>query len=143
MSDASRPQAEYPHTGYGPGHGSAGVSGERPGRGMAIAALVTGVLSLLLFWLWFVGVPLAIAAIVLGVIAMRRARQGRATGKGMAITGLVLGSLAVVGTAILIAVGVSILNSDSGRDFQACVDKAQTESARQECADDFGRELSD
>ncbi|MFJ8649266.1 DUF4190 domain-containing protein [Streptomyces sp. NPDC093546] len=143
MSDAHRPQAEYPNTVYESGHHAAGTGGERPGQGMAIAALVTGVLSLLLFWLWFVGIPLAIAAIVLGVIAVRRARRGRAAGKGMAITGLVLGALTVVGTALLIAVGVSVLDSDSGRDFQACVDKAQTESARQECADDFGRDLSD
>ena len=59
-----------------------------PGNnGLAIIALVLGILG-------FVP-PLGIVAIVLGVLALRQVRQRNQAGSGLAVAGIVLGSIAV------------------------------------------------
>ena len=52
---------------------------------------VLGILALLLSWTILGGVVLGLLAIILGWVASRRARRGLASGRGMAITGIVLG----------------------------------------------------
>lgn len=70
-------------------------SEQRTTDGVAIAALVTGILGLLASLIpvvgLFVGVPLALAAIVCGIIGLRRGFQ-----RGLAIGGLVTGALAIL-----------------------------------------------
>ncbi|MEV7730022.1 DUF4190 domain-containing protein [Streptomyces sp. NPDC087917] len=116
----------------------------RPGtgrNGLATAALVTGIASLLLLWLWFVGIPLALAAIGLGIAGLRKARVVGNNGRGKAITGLILGSVGIVLAAVLVGVGVSILNSDEGKDLRSCIGKAQTQQERQSCQDRFSSDM--
>ena len=75
-------------------------------KGMAIASLVLGILALvgcLIPVLNIVSIILGIIAIILGIVALRAIKQGRAGGKGMAIAGIVLSILAILG-AILINV---------------------------------------
>ncbi|MGW6834633.1 DUF4190 domain-containing protein [Streptomyces sp. NPDC054949] len=135
MSDAySSPDNTHAH--HAPA--SAPATGS---NGLAVGALVTGIASLLLLWLWFVGIPLALVAIGLGIAALRRARSG-AGRRGMAITGLVLGAVTVVIAAILVAVGVSILNSDEGKDLRSCLDSAQTQQERQDCSNRFNDDMN-
>ncbi|MFD3325669.1 DUF4190 domain-containing protein [Streptomyces sp. NPDC058701] len=136
MSDA------YPAPdGAGTHHAPAPAAGPATGRnGLAVAALVTGIASLLLLWLWFVGIPLALVAIGLGIAALRRARGG-AGGRGMAISGLVLGAVTVVIAGLLVAVGVSILNSDEGKDLRSCLDNAQTQQEQQDCSNRFNEDV--
>ncbi|MET9607419.1 DUF4190 domain-containing protein [Streptomyces sp. NPDC006512] len=131
VPDHSEPghQAQHPHTPAG------------GGKGPAVAALVTGILSLLLLWLWFVGIPLALVAIGLGIAAVRKARRG-ADGRGMAITGIVLGSVSVLIAVALVAIGVSILNSDEGKDLTSCLDKAQTQAQKQDCTNRFSNDMN-
>lgn len=78
--------------------------------GVAIASLVCGILSLLCCPLACCGsccggfnVLLAIAAIVLGIIALVKAFEG----KGMAIAGLVCGGIALVGMIFALALPAS------------------------------------
>ncbi|MFD3549686.1 DUF4190 domain-containing protein [Streptomyces sp. NPDC058655] len=137
MSDAYRsPEGAGAGAHPAPASAPAPASGR---NGLAVAALITGIASLLLLWLWFVGIPLALVAIGLGVAALRRARGG-AGGRGMAIGGVVLGAVTVVIAGILIAVGVSILNSDEGKDLRSCMNNAQTEPERQDCANRFNQD---
>ena len=63
-------------------------------NGMAVAALVLGIIGLVLFWVPLLGMVLAILAIIFGGVGMSRANQG-ASGKGLAIAGLVLGIVAI------------------------------------------------
>lgn len=63
--------------------------------GLATAALVCGVGQLV------VGFPAGIAAIILGHKARRRIRQTGEQGDGMAVAGLVLGYLGVVGLVLI------------------------------------------
>ena len=55
-------------------------------NGLAIAAMVVGIVSVLFGWAPFFGVLVAATAIVLSVIALKKAQN-----KGMSITGLVTG----------------------------------------------------
>ena len=74
-----QPAAYYPAP--GPGHGAQRTNS------WAIASLVLGIL-----WLWWVG---AVLAIVFGLVALREIRgsDGLEGGKGLAISGIVLGSV--------------------------------------------------
>lgn len=77
---------------------------EEKASGLAIAALVTGILSILPI---FPGFALGIAAIVCGAIDFKRIKEGKSSikGRGFDIAGIVLGSIDIVMSVILIAVG--------------------------------------
>lgn len=60
-------------------------------NGLAIAAMVVGIVSLTIGWLPFGGLALGIAAIVMGAIALKKK-----TNKGMSITGIVTGGISVL-----------------------------------------------
>lgn len=126
-------QPAYPQAAYGqPAYGQGGYGYDEPPpppktNGLAIAALVLGIIGLLLCWIPFLGLGLGVVAIILGLLGLRR----RPAGKGMSIAGLVLGALAVVG-GILILIVVNFLVSvaeecenqtgaTSGSAFQQCV----------------------
>lgn len=74
-------------------------------QGLAIASLVLGICSLTLICCG--GFLLGIPAVVLGVIAMKKADRGEASGKGMAIAGVTTGGIAL--TLILIYIVMIIL----------------------------------
>lgn len=114
----------------------------RQSNGLAIAALVLGILALLSFWTVFGGIVLGILALVLGIIAARRARGGRAPHKVMAIVGAVLGALGLVASAIIIAIGASFLNSDEYKNFDDCVKHADSQSEREACKRDFEKDMN-
>ena len=73
------------------------VAGSLP-KGMSIASLVLGLLSLLL-------APFitGVLAAILGGIAIGRCNRDEAGGKGMAIAGVILGIIGIVGWVILLA----------------------------------------
>jgi uncharacterized membrane protein YvbJ len=67
--------------------------------GMAIAALVMGILSFVVFG------PLAVLAIVFGALGISQTNKDPALkGKGMAVAGLVMGIIGVAGWIIAVAV---------------------------------------
>jgi hypothetical protein len=69
--------------------------GPSGGSGLAVASLVFGIIGIVFCWIPVMNWILAILAIILGAVGVRRQ-----TGKGMAIAGLVLG---------LVSVGINIL----------------------------------
>jgi hypothetical protein len=74
-------------------------------NGPATAALVVGIVALV-FCFTVVG---GVAAVVLGVIGLRRAGRQAGAGRGRAIAGLVLGLISVVlGLLTLLAVGATV-----------------------------------
>jgi Domain of unknown function (DUF4190) len=72
----------------------------RSTSGLAIGSLVCGI-----FWVGGMG---AVAALILGYLALRQIRREplRVKGKGIAIAGIVLGWVGVAGLAAVITVGV-------------------------------------
>jgi hypothetical protein len=103
-------------------------------QGLAIGALVCGIISLLSFCFWPLAVPLGIVAIVLGVIGRGKAARGEAGGEGLAKTGMFLG-IAGVALSIIITIaayaGLSIL----GDKIQEEADRMEREAQQQEQVD--------
>jgi hypothetical protein len=114
------------------------------GKGLAISALVLGILALLLSWTVLGGILFGLIAVVLGLVASSKAKKGRAGGRGMAIAGIVLGVVGIVIAGALIALGASFLNSEEGQRLQDCLDEAgQDQAAIEQCNDRFGDDLMD
>ncbi|WP_323095573.1 DUF4190 domain-containing protein [Intrasporangium sp. YIM S08009] len=88
--------ASFPGASVPPGHDQREY---RPGtNGLAIAALCCGIAGLL---------PIAaVVGIVLGIVALKQLRRVVQGGRGLAIAGIVLGSLWLLGWAALITIGV-------------------------------------
>ncbi len=80
------------------------VTGDAPTSGKAIASLVCGVFTFFL--------PASVAAIILGHISLSEIRKsaGRIGGRGIAITGLVLGYLGLSIIPIIIVAAIAIPN---------------------------------
>jgi hypothetical protein len=79
---------------------------EERAHGMAIAAMVVGIAGILCSWVIVFSFPLGVAALVLGIIEFKRIKDGASSekGRGMAITGIILGSLTIFGVIIYIIV---------------------------------------
>lgn len=108
-------QPGYGQPGYGqPAYGQAGYGGWPPAptpNGKATAALVTGISTLVLSWCCGLGV-VGVVAVVLGVQSRRevRASGGAQTGDGLALAGIITGSVAIaVGLLSLVLVVVAVL----------------------------------
>ena len=70
-------------------------------QGLAVASMVAGILSLLGCSMFA-----AIPAIVCGHIGVRQADRGEASGKGMAMAGLIMGYISLAVTLIIVAIYV-------------------------------------
>ncbi|MGC6462347.1 MAG: DUF4190 domain-containing protein [Pirellulaceae bacterium] len=72
-------------------------------QGMAVTAMICGILSLTGFCC-FTGIP----AVICGRIAMKQADRGEAGGKGMALAGVIMGIISLVGIVgvVLLYVGL-------------------------------------
>lgn len=92
------PPGAYP--GYQPPPPQSGSAG------LAIASMVLGILSIPCFCVWWVSIPLAIIAIILGVVALNSVKSGQGGGRGMAQAGLILGAIGLLLAIILIVIGL-------------------------------------
>ena len=122
---------QSPYTQQPPSWGQTGA-GNAPGNdGLAIAALVIGILSLLTSWI-LIGAFGGIIAIVLGFIALSRIRRSGQGGKGMAITGIVTGALSIVVAGLVIAFFGFVFSSAGGfgfvDDYVSCIEAGNSEA---------------
>ncbi|KMK78065.1 DUF4190 domain-containing protein [Alkalihalobacillus pseudalcaliphilus] len=60
-------------------------------NGLAVSALVLGIIGLVLFWVPFIPYPLAILALIFGFIGLKKQVK-----KGLAITGIVTGAVTLL-----------------------------------------------
>ncbi|SDD43518.1 hypothetical protein [Glycomyces harbinensis] len=84
----------------------------KQGNGFGVTALVLGLVGLIVFsWIpginLFTAIPLAVLAIIFGIVALAKAGSRGGKGKGTGGTGLITGLLAVI---VAIAVNVWIVN---------------------------------
>lgn len=93
-----------PPGGYVPpppaGYAGAAVAGRRT-DGLAIGALIAGILSLVCFWPLCLGIILGPAAAIMGFISRQRiaASAGTVGGGGLALAGLILGIVGFIASA--------------------------------------------
>lgn len=76
---------------------------------LAITSMVLGIVSLPLVCLYYVGVPVGIAAFITGLIARRQIKEsaGAQSGNGMAIAGIATGLTS--GVILFIAIGTIVI----------------------------------
>ncbi len=98
------PSAEPPPGGYGHAPANRGTNG------VAIGALVLGLLSVPL-GLFVIGGLLGLLAIILGFVGVKKANQMAGSGKGMAITGIVSGLLGLALAVAITLFGVALFNN--------------------------------
>jgi hypothetical protein len=75
--------------------------------GLAVTALVTGIVGLCLSWVAVLDLVLPIVAIVFGAVGMSQTRTKGMAGRGMAIAGLVMGIITVAVFGVILAVAAS------------------------------------
>jgi amino acid transporter len=104
---------------------------------MAIAALITGIFAT------FVG-------IILGIIALNRIKKSGNGGKGLAIAGIIVGSLGTIFAGIIVAIAlaaVSIVNNSGSQVFSfddtSYGDNAVLDALWDDCADGDMRACDD
>ena len=82
----------------------------RAGNGLAIGSMVCGICSIpLMLCAWYIGIPAAIVAVVLGCVARSKAKRGLAQGRAMALAGILCGSGALLLALALIGVLVAFV----------------------------------
>lgn len=136
-SQGAEVRGGYGQDPYGQGGYGRQPAGPAPRNGLGVAALVVGIVSVLLGvvpLLGFVG----LVAVVLGVVGLSRVRRGLATNRGMSITGIVLGGLAVLAALAWLVLIALVFNSDTGRTaydtLQRCSQVPQAQ--QQQCVQD-------
>lgn len=152
-----------PGGGFPPAGGSAGGStfpaaapsagqpaGGSGSNGLAVAALIIGILSLLIAIFPFVGLLGTlggIAAVILGIVGRKKIARGQASGGGMAMTGIITGVLAIV-LSLVVTVGAALFFQRVGDGFldefntlEQCIEETgdEDECTRQFEEDLFGR----
>ncbi|MER8223610.1 DUF4190 domain-containing protein [Streptomyces sp. NPDC094143] len=109
-------------------------------NGFGIAALVLGLIGIATFWTVIGGAALGLLAVIFGVLGYRRKRRGLATNGVMAIIGAIFGALALIASAIVLAAGVAVFNSDEFKNYSDCIKHADTQAEQDNCAQDFDKE---
>lgn len=102
--NASQPSA--PHRGP--------AAQQAPSNGLGVAALVLGILAIVLAFvpiLGFASYPLALVGIVLGAVGLARVRARRATNRGVTVAGLVLSIVGLVCVIIATVLYVGAINA--------------------------------
>ena len=135
-------QSGYAQPGYGqpPPYGTMATG---PRNGLGTAALVCGILAVVFFWTVIGGVLLGIVAIVLGALGRGRAKRHEANNGGIALAGLILGVIGCVLSLAIVAFGLSVLNSHSGKTLRSCLrDAGSNAAAQQACTDKFQQDFN-
>lgn len=84
-------------------------------KGLAIAAMVLGIISIPLFWEFMISIPCAILAIIFGILAIKSSK------KGLAIAGIATGATGFILTVIIYA----FLFTIGFRAFDAVLDRIE------------------
>jgi hypothetical protein len=121
--------SEFPAYPARPGSAEPRRAGPARTSGIAITALVFGVLSIPLAFAIYLGLLVGLLAVALGVAGLVVTRGGRLAGRGMAVAGLVTGLLGLVFAAALGLYGLHTY-----RDCQDRLGHRPTRDELHECA---------
>jgi hypothetical protein len=132
-----QPPAWAGQASQGPSWG--GSAGASTSTGMATTALVLGIVSLPMLIFFGLGALLGIAAVVVGIIAVRRTNRGEASGRGMAIGGIVTGAISVV-LGILIVIALFAFGFGFAGELERCIEETGSQAI---CQERLERELTE
>lgn len=137
-----------------PGHGQEPYPGpgqqpqywqESPkSKGLAIAALVCGILAAISFCTIVGGLLFGLLAVVLGAIAGMKVRRGTGGGGVMAVVALILGVVAIVAAIVFGVFFWNFWEDSGGKEFTDCVSRAGSDQQQiAQCEDQFNQQLED
>lgn len=118
------PPPPQPYAGYGP-------PPIGPRNGLGITALTLAVVGLLFSWTIAGGIILGLVALIIGFAARGRVKRGEATNGGLALSGIVLGALAIVLGLVFIPVWIGFFSQLGVGDYVDCMQKAGNDRAAQ------------
>jgi hypothetical protein len=131
------PPAGYPQPGY-----PQPVAGPR--NGLGTTALVLGVVAMVSTWSVIGGLIFGIAATVLGFLAYRRVKNHQADNGAIAISGLVLGAVAIVVSLVFIPIWSGFFDEVGYSDYSKCMSEAgQNPTAVNACLMQFQSRIDD
>ena len=99
---------------------------KRVKSGLAVTALVLGILGVLGSWVPLLGIlggVLALIGLIVGIVALIKVKRGTAGGKGIAIAGVMLNVLAIIVATIVTIVLITWYGK-----IQHCVDTSEKDS---------------
>ena len=130
VADAGRRAVDPLGAGPSPVPAHSATGGPTGGNGIATAALVCGLIAVLLAWMPFIvvaGLVLAVLGVVFGVQGLRRANAGE-PGRGKAIAGIVLGAVGLALSVLGVILSVIVF-----REVSAFIDPVANRVEVAEC----------
>ena len=111
--------------------------------GLAVAALVLGILAVLTSPSIVGGLLFGIVAAILGFVAVGKANRGEAGRRGMAWVGVILGAVGIVLAGLVTAFVVWVWGAADVGEYLDCVNAAPNRAAEQICSDQLDDRLTD
>jgi hypothetical protein len=93
-----------PQPGYPPPSYPGGATGQT--NGLAIAGMILGIASLVLFFLSVFAAIIGVVGLILSFIGLNKSKQMGGTGRGMAIAGIVTSAAGIAIGVILFIIGL-------------------------------------
>lgn len=125
------PQGYGPPQAYGPAPGYPAAPVGQQTNGLAVAALVVGVIALVICWVPFVGALTGIVGLGLGIAALVRSSRLGGNGRGAAVAGTVLSGLALLAGIVITSIAISLFGT-----VVDCADPDLTQSEQEQCVQD-------
>jgi hypothetical protein len=100
--------------------------------GVAVTALVVGIIAILISWIPVLGLLAGIAALVLGIVGRNRIRKSGAKGNGMAVTGIATGAVAILINLAVLAFFI-FAGGDFMQEFDSYVECVEETGDEAEC----------
>ncbi len=101
-----------------------------PKNGLGVGALVVGIIAILLSCTVFGGFLGGLVAVVLGIVGVRRVKRAEANNRGVAISGIALGSLAILLSTLVLVFTLVFMKSAGLSDFITCISEAKGDQAK-------------
>jgi hypothetical protein len=125
------PQASWPPAGAGPdqsGYWYPPAPAQAAPTGLAVTALVLGIVAVVLSWVPFLGLVIGVLAVVFGAIAAARARKiATRPDRGKAIAGIVTGTIAVVASIGFVVLAMAVAYNSDEADGRCDTERAWTD----------------
>lgn len=128
---SQEPSASAAPADQGPRHAAGG-------NGVAVAALVCGILAMVLFFAFPLAILLGLVGLILGIVGVRRARHPATGRKGMAVAGIITSVLGLVLGMVVLAGVVKVFNDPAMRDT---FERLQQGEPPEEVLEDLQNEL--
>ncbi len=116
-----------------PAYGApAGYVPARPSSTMAVVALVLGILALLGSWIPFVNIVsllMGIVGAIVGFMALSRIKKGTASGRGLALGGVITSILAILISVVVVVGAIALI----GNSTSTCDPNTMTDQEYSQC----------